>query len=323
MLCTESIAQKVRRELSWAHCQPWDLDNLLRELAAARNRTDISEEELDEIYEMKSEVEERLIRILRTETIADISMMRNNPMELRELKDEIRSKASAAPTAKIRRVMHECANKILDALNMLSEDSAESILSKIEQALRDAEEMLARSSELKSIEIQTVDSDIYCARQALNTMQLKRHLMTVGLPCIAKKRNVEVQNLIDELKQRINAAQTAVNPLVASLEELTKCEREQEKQDNFKKQKDLSILLAQEEQKRLRLHLEQTIKAIERRNATAGESARQFLEYVNLGNADCAKSCLEEIRRRDGGVPPILQNMYGRLLQSSTSMRQI
>jgi len=301
--------------LSWNWASSYDLESLLREMTREKNRPDISEEQLDELYELKTEVEDKLVGILESEVLSNIAFLRHDPLALRDLKDELRANATEAPTARIRRAMHDCANKILKVLEDLSEKRAEEHLSTIEQKLLNAEDMLTSGRELSSAEIQTIDDCLYTICELLLELKTKTHLIKTGLPRVAEKQGEEVEFFINELEKRTNDVREAVNPLIADLPRIIDRERRKriQKQEEDMQQRNEELTQAAHETKKVML--EREIQAIERRNELAGKAARNFLEHIRLGNAGGAKSCLEEIRKRDSGYPSILRDMYGELLR--------
>jgi len=63
------------------------------------------------------------------------------------------------------------------------------------------------------------------------------------------------------------------------------------------------------------------IQAMKKRSELAAKAAQQLLESIRLKNIGEAKACLEEIRKRDKGIPLSLQNAYAELLQQQPIRR--
>jgi hypothetical protein len=233
------------------------------------------------------------------------------PTELRRQRDFFRMLAKEASTAKMRQALWSAGNFVQGLLNQGSENLAESLLSSAENDLTYVNELLDKGEELR-----VADANLCGAKNVMQRIKESPHLWHVGLPRVAKKRNVSVDALYNCVMRRIEASEIILRNLVSRVEE----ERRQEREREYERALQLT---AEEERLRREEQIEQAVQVIERRNKPAGRAARQFLENVKLKNAGAAWACLEEVRRHDGGVPPVLQQKYQRLAQETTKIREI
>ena len=299
----------------------WDLIGswvgLMKELVQASKRDDLNPSQRETIGSLSQRAEERALELAEKETDQIGIDWRNGSERPGGLKYQIlvyRDLADKASTRSLDHGLRVCANRIQEFLNQGSEDLAERLLRDLEYNLSEAKELLAKGDELKAI-----SSYLVRANCCVNDLSTVIHVNTVGLPRVAKKRNVDPGQLLDESRRLIKDASDALAVLKAKAEEERrvgaelgrKVSTEAKAQAEELRRKVLAEAKAEQAQKKL----EREVQVIERRNAKAGQAARQFLEHARLGNAGGAKSCLDLIRRHDHGIPVVFQEKYGELLR--------
>lgn len=317
MSVVESLVRKVEMMIEYDSID--SLTSLMRELVEAKKEAGLSGEERRKIYALGEQVEKRVIELLQKEADDVARDWRDDadPRGLRWQRDNLRGMAKEAVTAKLREAFRSCAGRIQELLNQGSEELAASMVSKIETAIAHAEEMLT-NPKIPDGDIRATEATLSHAERHLQTMKETPHVFHVGLPRVAKKRNLLADALLAGFSQRVQDARIALFPLQQEADYAQMREEERRRVFDEKTRRDMELRMERQTRERRGEEIERIVVSIERRSKEAGMVARKFLEYVSLGNAGAAKACLYQIQRHDGGYPRILQEEYQRILQRNT-----
>jgi len=288
------------------------LISLMRELIAIKNELFFSSEDRRQIFVLGKRVQDKIIELVEKETERLCRLWQGravSPMYLKSVRDNYKNLTADRLPRVLWQTLRSCAAKIQEALDMGSEQSAEKLILTIEDRLRAAEKFLELGEEFWFIE-----SNLDSVFNALITIEAIVHVRTVGLARVAKKRGVSAKNLLDDFKKREKAATDSLLILVREAEKKHREEREIELSIS---RKEYALRVRREQQENQKEKLQHAVHAIELRNKIAGKAARDFLEII-LTNGDVAKAnaCLVGIKRCEGGIPPILQELYGELLRT-------
>ncbi|OGZ84256.1 MAG: hypothetical protein A2599_00660 [Candidatus Staskawiczbacteria bacterium RIFOXYD1_FULL_39_28] len=286
------------------------LMRLMKELIEAKADPALSGRERREIYELGSRVELRVIEIIHCEADEAVGDL---PRQLKWQRDNLRALALEAPTANLRKELRASANKIQELLDKGSENVAESFLLNVESAISSAGEMLTGAEPDSNISV--VESRLDRAESAMKSLRTIPHVKFVGLPRVAKKRGIAPDELFAGFDRRIAEANLALTTLRTQKDERDRREAERGHEALKCLQEDAHECYVQMTQRRREEIVEEAVVALERRNKLAGLAARQFLANIKTENTGAARVFLNEIRRRDGGIPPVLQEELGRALQ--------
>lgn len=313
----KTLVERLARETDLMVEGDWinGLIGLMRELIKAKNEPDLSKRDCQEIYSLGERVQARIIELAKEDVdrlCNEWQTMDNNgisPLYLKDERDNYKALSVEVFPPKLWQTFRGCARRIQESLDWGSEQRANYLILKAENSILMAEDLLT-DNELTDSDLRAVDANLRNARAGFREMQEKTHIRTVGLPKLAKKRDISVEKLIADLEDREENARLRFEIIEGQAKkkrlEKFQVEQRQLNQEFVKRARD-----TQEEK------LQHTVHAIELRNKIAGMAAREFLEII-LTNGDVARAnaCLVGIRRCEGGIPPILQELYGELLRT-------
>lgn len=315
MSCTQAtdvvarLSAKVEMMMTWDN--PDSIINLMKEVISARSAAGLAAEDRDEIYRLGAKVEERVIELIQEEVrrlVIDWEM-ECSARAMRWHREQFRISAKEAPTAKIRSEFHAAANRMQDLLRQSSEEMAEYLVAGIEEAVACVEGILARSA---CEDLRAASANLDSAEADLRKLRTTPHLFHVGLPKAAKGRDLSVDELLASFGRRIAVAEEGLEAL----------QKQKDEQDRALAKQELARARREYEQRqregyiaRQKQSVDDAIAALERRTPQLKGIGSRFKENLRLGNLSTANACLNEIRRKDGGIPPALQEEYARHLQ--------
>jgi hypothetical protein len=294
--------------------------DLMRDLVNAKVETALTDADIRKIEQLIARVENRIVELVEQETDEAAGSWRSDrstPRELRWQRDELRIYANDALTGKLRHAFRTAANRIQAVLNQGSEESAERLLSGAENSLAYAVELLNSMSEPNETDLGAADANIDRTTRFLDDLEKVPHIKHVGLPRVAKKRHTSVNALVNGLQERVQAVRLFLASSHNMAQEKAEQAQQQKRAIEVQRHRESQAQKIQLSQVQCAEEIERIVRSIEGRNNQAGKAARQFLENVKLKNVGAAGRCLNDIRRHDGGIPPILQEEYKRILRAS------
>lgn len=309
-----SLVEMLTREVNFRIGIDWitGLVGLMRELIKAKAEPNLSNKDRRAIYSLGERVKARIIDLAKKNTdrlcndwqIGD----RISPLYLKSERDNYKALSTEVFPPELWKTFRECAKRIQEALDWGSEQRAHYLILGVENSISMAEEILT-NNEFTDSNLEAADANLSNARAGFREIEEKTHIRTVGLSRVAKKREISVEKLLADLKDREKNARIYLETLDAQAEK-KRLEKLQTEQRWYNQE------FVKQAQSARETKIEQTIRAMELRSKTASEAAREFLEHVKSRNPGKANACLVVIKRCEGGVPPMLQELYGELLRT-------
>lgn len=304
------LSQKTDILVTWDRID--DLVQFMRELVEAKRAPCLNRDERNKIFDLGTRIERRAIEVIRHDTaqiVKEWEFGTLKPRELIQYRDNFRAKGDNAPTSTIRKAFYDSTAQFRKLLEEGSERQAALLVTGIENRLEALENMLTGDQELSARECDIMRRNLYDAAGRFCQIQEIPHVKHVGILRVAKNRGMSPESFLLSLGERIRDLHEA---LAQRHSQAYEAETKARRQAGEREMRELRERRIADE-----------LAAIKRRNPEAGRAAHQFLENVKLGNSGAAQHWLNQIQRLDGGIPPLFQEEWGKLLRRATTLRSI
>lgn len=310
--CGQTISVTVQRVLTWERVTVsyllYLLEEVLKSVEDGKLRGDLARQLQDRIVELAQKETDTILKEWEHGYV--------KPAGVKGVRDEWREHLKTAPTAAIRTQLRRCIGQLHVALKQGSRDEAAKLLRDIEKDLELAEEILTGSSEFIEWELGVAERHIRDSRQTLESIENIPHVKYTGWPAVAKERGLAPEALAAHIRQRIKEANELLLEQQLYLEQNREEVLRQQQEAEAKRRVEAKRLIEAAHERDRQQRLEKVIEVMTRRNKLAGQAALQCVEHLRLGNINAAKTSLDAVRRHDFGIPPELQEAYGRALQN-------